>query len=86
MNVDSAAFLAQLKDTNFFHQQEEDVISLELPWEKVTTLFNHAILFKELHDTEKASISYRLILFKVFLPFLANVQILKSDCEVLSLS
>ena len=85
-NVDSTAFLTQFKDTDFFHQQEEDVISLELPWEKVITLFNHARLFEELHDTEKASISYRLILFKVFLPFLANVQILKSNCEVLSLS
>lgn len=63
-NVDSAAFPTQFKDTDFFHQLEEDGISLELPWEKVTTLFNQARLFEELHDTEKASILYRLILFK----------------------
>ncbi|XP_077240968.1 binding protein [Tasmannia lanceolata] len=63
-NVDSGASTVQYKDMKLFHQLEEDGVSLELPWDKVTTLFNHARLLEQLHDAEKASILYRLILFK----------------------
>ncbi|CAN4084659.1 unnamed protein product [Withania somnifera] len=37
---------------------------VELPWNKVSTLFNMARLLEQLHDTETASIFYRVILFK----------------------
>ncbi|XP_006647244.2 protein CTR9 homolog [Oryza brachyantha] len=53
----------QYRDQSFFHQLEEGM-PLELPWDKVTTLFNYARLFEELHDTVKASLFYRLIIFK----------------------
>lgn len=60
----SSASTDQYKDMKLFHQLEEDGVSLELPWDKVTTLFNHARLLEQLHNTEKASILYQLILFK----------------------
>ncbi|GLJ29462.1 hypothetical protein SUGI_0580760 [Cryptomeria japonica] len=59
----SALFSVSFRDMEFFHRLEEGV-SLELPWDKVTTLFNLARLFEQLHDTEKATLLYRLILFK----------------------
>lgn len=43
---------------------EEQGISVDLHWDKVTTVFNYARLLEQMHDTEKASIFYRLILFK----------------------
>ncbi|XP_058080007.1 protein CTR9 homolog [Magnolia sinica] len=63
-SVDSVASVVQYKDMSLFHQLEEDGVSLELPWDKVTTLFNYARLLEQSHETEKASIFYRLILFK----------------------
>lgn len=63
-SMDSRDSTDQYKDMKLFHQLEEDGVSLELPWDKVTTLFNHARLLEQLHDTEKANILYRLILFK----------------------
>uniref|UniRef100_A0A0D6R6J2 Uncharacterized protein n=1 Tax=Araucaria cunninghamii TaxID=56994 RepID=A0A0D6R6J2_ARACU len=63
-SVDSAGFSAQFKDIDFFHQLEERGFSVEVSWDKVTTVFNLARLFEQLHDTEKASLLYRLILFK----------------------
>uniref|UniRef100_A0A0E0AJL5 Uncharacterized protein n=1 Tax=Oryza glumipatula TaxID=40148 RepID=A0A0E0AJL5_9ORYZ len=54
----------QYRDQSFFQQLEEEGTPLELPWDKVTTLFNYARLFEELHDTVKASLFYRLIIFK----------------------
>lgn len=62
--MDSAASTIQYRDMQLFHQLEEEGFSMELPWDKVTTLFNHARLLEQLHDTEKASILYQLILFK----------------------
>ncbi|KAJ0970982.1 hypothetical protein J5N97_018941 [Dioscorea zingiberensis] len=62
--VDSSAYSVQYKDFTLFHQLEEKGTSLDLPWDKVTTMFNYARLFEQLHDSEKASILYRLILFK----------------------
>lgn len=62
----------QYRDQSFFQQLEEEGTPLELPWDKVTTLFNYARLFEELHDTVKASLFYRLIIFKV-LPFPPHV-------------
>uniref|UniRef100_A0A0E0EB46 Uncharacterized protein n=1 Tax=Oryza meridionalis TaxID=40149 RepID=A0A0E0EB46_9ORYZ len=54
----------QYRDQSFFQQLEEEGTPLELTWDKVTTLFNYARLFEELHDTVKASLFYRLIIFK----------------------
>lgn len=63
--VDVSAYSIQCRNFSLFKQFEEDGISLDLPWDKVTTLFNLARLFEQLHDTGKASILYHLILFKV---------------------
>ncbi|KAG0488415.1 hypothetical protein HPP92_007226, partial [Vanilla planifolia] len=52
------------RDMTLFHQLEEDGISLDLPWDKVTTLFNYARLLEQLRNNDKASVIYRLILFK----------------------
>lgn len=54
----------QYRDQSFFHQLEEEGVPLELPRDKVTALFNYARLLEELHDTVKASLFYRLIIFK----------------------
>ncbi|KAK9131368.1 hypothetical protein Sjap_011855 [Stephania japonica] len=62
--VDSDASSRQYNDLQFFRRLEEEGIAVDLPWDKVTTLFNHARLLEQLHDTEKASILYKLILFK----------------------
>ncbi|KAF8401080.1 hypothetical protein HHK36_014383 [Tetracentron sinense] len=62
--IDSSVSTRQYKDIELFQRLEEDGVSMELPWDKVTTVFNHARLLEQLHDTEKASILYRLILFK----------------------
>ncbi|ONM14777.1 Protein CTR9-like protein [Zea mays] len=52
----------QNKDQSFFHQLEG--VPLELHSNKVTTLFNYARLLEELHDSVRASIFYRFIIFK----------------------
>lgn len=64
--VDSTLYSVQYRDLSLFQQLEEDGITLELPWDKVTSLFNYARLLEQLHDSEKASLFYRLILFKVY--------------------
>lgn len=56
----------QNKDQSFFHQLEEGV-PLELHSNKVTALFNYARLLEELHDSVRASLFYRFIIFKVLL-------------------
>uniref|UniRef100_A0A1J3FE97 RNA polymerase-associated protein CTR9-like protein n=1 Tax=Noccaea caerulescens TaxID=107243 RepID=A0A1J3FE97_NOCCA len=52
------------KDTGIFHRLIESGHSVDLPWNKVTTLFNLARLLEQLHKTETATFLYRLILFK----------------------
>ncbi|CAA7057905.1 unnamed protein product [Microthlaspi erraticum] len=52
------------KDTGIFHRLTESGHSVDLPWNKVTTLFNLARLLEQLHKTETATFLYRLILFK----------------------
>ncbi|PKU74043.1 hypothetical protein MA16_Dca011753 [Dendrobium catenatum] len=47
-----------------FHQLEEEGISLDFPWDKITTFFNYARLLEQIRNSERASILYRLILFK----------------------
>ncbi|XP_066348969.1 protein CTR9 homolog [Miscanthus floridulus] len=54
----------QNKDQSFFHQLEEEGVPLELHSNKVTTLFNYARLLEELHDSVRASLFYRFIIFK----------------------
>jgi RNA polymerase-associated protein CTR9 len=48
-----------------FHRLEDGGRHVELPWNKVTPLFNLARLQEQLNNAETASILYRLILFKV---------------------
>ncbi|KAK6944759.1 Tetratricopeptide repeat [Dillenia turbinata] len=62
--VDASASTYAYKDVQLFHQLEEDGQLVELPWNKVTALFNLARLFEQLHKTETACILYRMILFK----------------------
>ncbi|XP_075095207.1 protein CTR9 homolog isoform X2 [Nicotiana tabacum] len=62
--INASESVQQYKDFQLFHRLEEQGISVELPWNKVSTLFNMARLLEQLHDTETASIFYRLILFK----------------------
>lgn len=64
-NVDCGAYNGQYWDTAIFHQLEEDGFVLEFPSDKITTLFNYARLLEQQRNSERASILYRLILFKV---------------------
>lgn len=63
--IDASSSILQYKDVQLFRRLEEDGYSVELPWSKVTVLFNLARLLEQLNNTETASILYRLILFKV---------------------
>ncbi|KAG9160851.1 hypothetical protein Leryth_008663 [Lithospermum erythrorhizon] len=62
--IDSSSLNRQYKDLQLFHQLEEQGIPVELPWNKVSALFNLARLLEQFHETETAIIFYRLILFK----------------------
>lgn len=62
--VDATSSLLQYKDMQIFRRLEEEGHSVELSWNKVTTLFNLARLLEQLHNTETASTLYCLILFK----------------------
>ncbi|XP_073043941.1 protein CTR9 homolog [Primulina eburnea] len=62
--VDASSTIHHYKDLKLFHRLEEHSISVNLPWNKVTTLFNFARVLEQMHDTELANILYRLILFK----------------------
>ncbi|GFP79481.1 RNA polymerase-associated protein ctr9 homolog [Phtheirospermum japonicum] len=60
----ASSSISQYKDLEVFHRLEEQGLSLELPWSKVTSLFNLARVLEQIHNTETASFLYRLILFK----------------------
>ncbi|KAI9192882.1 hypothetical protein LWI28_028931 [Acer negundo] len=62
--IDASASILQYKDMQLFRRLEEDGHSVELPWNKVTVLFNLARLLEQFNNTEAASILYRVILFK----------------------
>ncbi|KAF7147473.1 hypothetical protein RHSIM_Rhsim03G0228800 [Rhododendron simsii] len=62
--IDASASIYQYKDTQIFHRLEEDGFTMEVPWNKISVLFNLARLFEQLNKAESASILYRLILFK----------------------
>ncbi|KAK1423878.1 hypothetical protein QVD17_19187 [Tagetes erecta] len=62
--MDSSLAARKYKDMQLFHNLEKNDISVDLPWDKITTLSNLARLFEQLHKTETASLLYRLILFK----------------------
>ncbi|KAL3681937.1 hypothetical protein R1sor_024893 [Riccia sorocarpa] len=51
-------------DNPHFEQLEEEGLSLEVPGEKVTVLFNLARAYEQLHETQKAILLYQLILYK----------------------
>ncbi|KAK3034481.1 hypothetical protein RJ639_032470 [Escallonia herrerae] len=62
--MDDSASVEKYKDMQLFHRLEEDGVAVELPWNKISALFNLGRLLEQLHKTEMASILYRLILFK----------------------
>ncbi|GAV72784.1 TPR_1 domain-containing protein/TPR_11 domain-containing protein/TPR_12 domain-containing protein [Cephalotus follicularis] len=62
--IDASVSIVQHKNMQIFNRLEEDGHYVELPWNKVTTVFNLARLLEQLHNSENASILYRLILFK----------------------
>lgn len=62
--ADAAESVRLYKDMKIFTELEYDVV-LELPWNKVTALFNLARLLELVHKTEPASLLYRLIVYKV---------------------
>jgi len=63
--VDAVSTLLQYNDVRIFHRLEEEGNSVELPWNKVSTVFNLARLLEESRKTLGAILLYRLILFKV---------------------
>lgn len=65
VNSSTINWSVQYKDQSFFHQLEGKGVPLELHSNKVTPLFNYARLLEELHDTVRASLFYRFIIFKV---------------------
>ncbi|KAJ8435852.1 hypothetical protein Cgig2_029607 [Carnegiea gigantea] len=65
IGVDAVSALLQYKDVHMFHRLVEEVNSVELPWNKVSTVFNLARLLEESRKTLSAILLYRLILFKV---------------------
>ena len=65
--IDRAASIQEIKEMQFFHQLEKDGYHVELPWNKVTALFNLARLLEQLHNPVTASKLYHLILFKVLI-------------------
>lgn len=62
--VDSCLALNQYKDVQIFRRLEEDGISMELPSNKVSIVFNLGRLLEEMHKSQSAIMLYRLILFK----------------------
>ncbi|XP_051148255.1 protein CTR9 homolog [Andrographis paniculata] len=62
--IDSSAAIHQLRDTKLFNRLEEQGLKIEVPWTKVSTLFNMARVLEKIHKSELAGILYRLILFK----------------------
>lgn len=65
--VDASSIFHQYKDMQLFHRLEEQGTSLELPWSKVSILFNLARVLEQMNKTESASILYRLIVYKVLM-------------------
>lgn len=63
--TDAAESVHMYKDIRIFTELEVDCVPLELPWDKVTALFNLARLLEQIHKTEPASLLYRLIVYKV---------------------
>ncbi|XP_020207099.1 protein CTR9 homolog isoform X2 [Cajanus cajan] len=63
-SIDAATSTLQFKDMQLFHDLESNSHHVEVPWDKVTVLFNLARLLEQLNESGTASILYRLILFK----------------------
>lgn len=64
-SIDAATSTLQFKDMQLFHDLESNGHHVEVPWDKVTVLFNLARLLEQLNESGTASVLYRLILFKV---------------------
>ncbi|EPS64759.1 hypothetical protein M569_10012, partial [Genlisea aurea] len=62
--VDASLISDSYKDTKPFQQLEEKGFSVELPWFKLSILFNLGRVLEQMHNTELAVVLYRLILFK----------------------
>ncbi|KAI4344590.1 hypothetical protein L6164_011798 [Bauhinia variegata] len=63
-SVDAFASTLQFEDMQLFHELESNDHHVEVPWNKVTVLFNLGRLLEQLNESKTASILYRLILFK----------------------
>lgn len=63
--MDAVSALLQYKEVQIFRRLEEEGNNMELPWNKVSTIFNLARLFEESHQTLSSILLYRLILYKV---------------------
>ncbi|KAJ7955971.1 Protein CTR9-like protein [Quillaja saponaria] len=62
--IEAAASTHEYKNMQLFHELESNGYRVELPWDKVTALFNLARLLEQLNEARTATIFYRLILFK----------------------
>ncbi|KAI4376503.1 hypothetical protein MLD38_014256 [Melastoma candidum] len=62
--VDASAAPRLYKDMQIFTRLEKDGINLDLPWNKVSPLFNLARLLEESHKSNIASLFYQFIIFK----------------------
>lgn len=60
----SVDVVSPIEDNELFRKLEAEGVSLDVPAEKVTVLFNLARLHEQLHETGKASVLFRLILYK----------------------
>lgn len=63
-SFEAGSSILEYKDMRLFHRLEEDGLPVQLPWNKVTVLFNLARLLEQMHNGNTASLLYRLILFK----------------------
>ncbi|KAL9676889.1 hypothetical protein QQ045_005110 [Rhodiola kirilowii] len=62
--ISTTTSIHQYRDKQLFHQLENDGFLIELPWNRVSVLFNFARLLEELHKTQDAVMLYRLIIYK----------------------
>ncbi|KAL5098317.1 hypothetical protein RYX36_002644 [Vicia faba] len=63
-SIDAATSTLKFKDMQLFHDLESNGQFVEVPWDKVTVLFNLARLLEQLNESGTASLLYRLVLFK----------------------
>lgn len=73
--VDASSVVRQYKDVQLFQRLEGQGLSVELPWDKVSALFNLARVLEQLHNTESASTFYRMIIYKVSINYFWSLHL-----------